>query len=130
MAFRLKFDRVSKTLLLRVEGQVTDESLAECYGAAQRYAAATDARAGIVDFSSVTGFAVSTDLIRQLADQEPILDRTRPRFIVAPTALLFGTARMFQILGEPTRPLLDVVHTMGEALAALGVESPHFEPLA
>jgi len=130
MAFRLEFDRVNKILLLRVEGQVTDESLAECYGAAQKYATATDASAGIWDFSSVTGFTVSTDLIRQLADQEPVFaDPTRPRVIVAPTALVFGTARMFQVLGELTRPLLEVVHTMDEALAALGVHSPHFEPL-
>jgi hypothetical protein len=37
---------------------------------------------------------------------------------------------MFQLAGERTRPLLDVVRTLDEALALLGVESPQFEPLA
>jgi hypothetical protein len=36
---------------------------------------------------------------------------------------------MFQIMGEHSRPLLKVVRTMDEALAALGVKSLHFEPL-
>ena len=53
----------------------------------------------------------------------------RPRFIVASKALVFGLARMFQIMGEHSRPLLKVVRTMDEALAALGVQSLHFEPL-
>jgi len=128
MGFRFEFDRANKILRLRVEDRVTDESLAECYGAARKYASATDASAGIWDFSSVTEFAVSTDLVCQLADQEPVLEPTRPRCIVAPTPIVFGMARMFQILGEPTRPLLKVVHTMDEALPALGTH-PHFEPL-
>ena len=54
---------------------------------------------------------------------------SRPRVIVAPTNLEFGLARMFQILGESARPLLSVVHTLDEALAALGIQFAHFEPL-
>jgi hypothetical protein len=37
---------------------------------------------------------------------------------------------MFQIAAESTRPSLMVVRTVDEALAALGVQSPHFAPLA
>ena len=54
---------------------------------------------------------------------------SRPRVIVAPTNLEFGLARMFQIQGESARPLLSVVHTLDEALAALGIRFAHFEPL-
>ena len=83
-----------------------------------------------MDCSLVTEFDVSADLIRQLANQEPVLsDPTRPRFIVASKALVFGLARMFQIMGEHSRPLLRVVRTMDETLVALGVKSLHFEPL-
>jgi len=53
----------------------------------------------------------------------------RPRILVVSATAGYGLARMFQILGEPKRPLLKVVRTMDEALAALGVQSPHFEPL-
>ena len=53
----------------------------------------------------------------------------RPRFIVAPDIFLYGISRMFQIVGSDTRPLLQVVRSMDQALTALGVQSPNFEPL-
>jgi hypothetical protein len=53
----------------------------------------------------------------------------RPRFIVAPATVGFGLSRMFQIVGEPTRPLLSVVRTLDEALAALDCQFPHFQIL-
>jgi len=131
MAFRVEFDPENKILLVRFEGLVTDESVSEFYQAIREYWTAADASMGIVDFSSVTEFALSINLVHTLARQEPCMpDATsRPRLIIAPKAHIFGLARMFQILGEPTRPLLSVVHTMDEALAALGVHSPHFEPV-
>jgi hypothetical protein len=118
-------------LLLRFEGPLTDDSIAEFYRVIRQYWTAADASMGIVDFSSVTEFALSSDLIGRLAQQEPCMPDAarRPRVIVAPKTHVFGLARMFQIMGEPSRPLLTVVHTMGEALAALGIQSPHFEPL-
>lgn len=48
------------------------------------------------------------------------------RIIVAPTTLQYGLARMFQLGSKHTRPLT-VVQTMDEALAELGMQSPHFE---
>jgi len=131
MAYRFEFDPVNKILLMRFEGRLTDESTVEFYEACWKYAAATDASAGIVDFSSVTEFAVSSEILRQLARQKSALPNAtrRPRVVVAPQTHAFGLFRMFQIVGEDTRPLLQVVHTMDEALAALGVQSPHFDPL-
>jgi hypothetical protein len=131
MGFRFEFDPVNKILLARSEGRLTDESLAELYQAIRKYATVTDARAGIWDLSSVSEFAVTSEFVRELAGQEPAMPdaNNRPRFIVAPNTLEFGLSRMFQILGESTRPLLKVVHTLDEALAALGTPSPHFEPL-
>ncbi len=131
MGFRFEFDAANKILLGRFEGRLTEESVAEFYGAIRKYSTATDARAGIWDFSTVTEFAASSESIRGLARREPAMpDATRrPRFIVAPATFLFGISRMFQISGESTRPLLTVVRTIDEALAALGVQTPHFEPL-
>jgi hypothetical protein len=130
MGFRFEFDPVNKVLLVRVEGRLTDELLAETQGAIRTRSSATDARAGIFDFSLVTEVALSTAFVRELAKQEPAMaDATRPRIIVAPGAVAFGLSRMFQMLGESTRPLLEVVRTMDEALAALGIQSAHFEPL-
>jgi len=131
MGFRFEFDPENKILLARFEGKLTDELLAGFYRAARKYSTATDARAGITDFSAVTEFAISSAIINQLARQEPAMPdaTTRPRFIVVPKTHAFGLARMFQIIGETTRPLLSVVHSLDEALAALGAKSSHFEPL-
>jgi hypothetical protein len=130
MAFRFEFDRANKILLMRVEGRLTDESLAEVYRTGLEHWAATDVHASIWDFSFVTEFAVSAEFIHELANQDPAVTdlAKRPRFIVAPTTVGFGPSRMFQIVGEPKRPLLKVVRTLDEALAELGVQSPHFDP--
>jgi hypothetical protein len=131
MALRVEFDPANKILLLHVEGRLVDDTVAEFYRAIRMYWTTTDACMGIVDFSSVTEFALSGNLIIQLAQQEPCMPdgTSRPRVIVAPEAHVFDLARMFQILAENTRPLLSVVHTLDEGFAELGVQSPHFEPL-
>ena len=52
-----------------------------------------------------------------------------PHFIVMPNMTGYGLARMYQIVGERSQPLVHVVRTLDEALAALGVQSAHFELL-
>ena len=130
MAYRFEFDSVNKVLLLRVEGLFTDELLAQGQPVVRKHWAATAPRAGIVDFSSVTEFAVSAEFIRQMAGQVLVVDATgSPIVFVAPAPAAFGLSRMFQILGDRKRPQLRVVHSLDEAFAALDIQSPHFEPL-
>ncbi|MGA2102366.1 MAG: hypothetical protein ABSG34_14755 [Candidatus Sulfotelmatobacter sp.] len=131
MGYRFEFDAVNKILLLRVDGRVTDELLVECYEAIRIRSIATDARAGIFDFTSATDFPVSTEFIRRLAKQEPAMPEAtvRPRVLVAPQIHAYGLVRMFQIMGEDSRPLLQVARTLDDAFAALGVRSPHFKPI-
>lgn len=131
MGYRFEFDPVNKILWARCEGKLTEESLDELSQAIRKYSIATDARAGIWDLSGITEFAVSSAFVRELAAREPAMPNAnvRPRFIVAPKTLEFGLSRMFQIAGESKRPLLRVVHTVDEALAALGTQSPQFGPL-
>ncbi|MGO9083622.1 MAG: hypothetical protein ACLQBK_00200 [Candidatus Sulfotelmatobacter sp.] len=61
---------MNRILLLRVEERLTDESLAEAQQAARKHWVATDARAGIADYSSVTEFALSAESVRTLAQQK------------------------------------------------------------
>lgn len=131
MGFSFEFDPTNKILLGRFGGRLTDQSLAQFYSAVRKYSRATDARAGIFDLSHVTEFAISTDNARNLAHQEPAMPDTsrRPSILVASTLRGQGLARIFQITGASRRPLLQIAKTMDEALASLGVESPHFEPL-
>jgi len=131
MGFCFEFDPGNKILLGRFTGRLTDESLADYYAAIRKYSRATDARGGVFDLSHVTEVAISTEHARNLAQQEPAMPEAsrRPSILVAPTLLGSGLARIFQIAGASTRPLLQITKTVDEALARLGVEAPHFEPL-
>ena len=51
VGYCFEFDAVNNILLLRVDGRLTDELLAECYEAIRTRSIATDARAGIFDFT-------------------------------------------------------------------------------
>jgi hypothetical protein len=125
--FRAEFDLETKILLIRVAGRLTDESLTKLDEASREYSTTTGAKVGIVDLSSVTEFDLTTDFIRQRARQKPSI--ADPRIIVAPQTYAFGLFRMLQLLGEPTRTPLQIVHTLDEVFAPLGIPSPHFKPL-
>jgi hypothetical protein len=123
---RVEFDQVNRISLTRAEGRLTDELLAALYETSRQYSTETKAKVGIVDLSSVTEFALSTEFIRHLARQKPAT--ADPHIIVAPQMYGFGLFRMLQLLGEPANPL-QIMHTLDEVFAALGIPSPHFEPL-
>lgn len=113
-----------------MEGRVTDDLIQDYYRVVGKYVVRTNARAGIFDLSGVTSWEVSNETVRSLARSLPALvDSSLPRFIVAPASHLFGTARMFQMLGEKTRPQLRVVRTLAETYAALGITAPKYEPV-
>lgn len=131
-AFRFELDSENEILLMRYEEKrLTDESLGQVYTALRKYAAMTDPHAAIADFSAAKQVELSTAFVRQLALEEPAVPRAaeRGRIVVFPDDVGFSMARMFQTLGEPTRPLFLVVRTFNDALEALGVESPQFVPL-
>jgi hypothetical protein len=125
--FRAEFDQETKILLIRVAGRLTDESMTELDEASRKYSTTTGAKVGIVDLSSVTEFALSTEFIRQRARQKP--STAVPCIVVAPQAYAFGLFRMLQLLGEPTCAPLQILHTLDEVFVTLGTPSPHFKPL-
>jgi hypothetical protein len=130
MPYHFEFAPVERVFRCRMEGRVTDEQILEYYGLVGKYVDLTKPRAGILDLSGVTSWEVSNETVRSLARSLPaMMDASLPRFIVAPAAHLFGTARMFQILGEGTRPELRVTRSLDETYAALGISSPKYEPV-
>ena len=130
MGARYEFDKGHQVLLVHLDGRLSEESLGSLTRAAEKYWAATKPRAEIIDCSSVTEFAISSDRIRQLAKRQLMPEAAdMPRVIVVPETHAFGLARMYQIVAEQKRPLVTVVRSMDAALAALGITSPHFEPL-
>jgi hypothetical protein len=131
MKYQFEFDPENKILLLRFEGRLTNDLIPELYWAVRKYSIATDARVGIYDFSAVTDFALSPEMILDLSNREPAMPdaANRPRFIVAPATLGLGISRLIEFATSDRSPLLKIVLSLDEALAALGVQSPHFEPL-
>ena len=130
MPYQIVFDRTNRILRARFEGRVTDDELMNVYRIGQRLVPQMDPQAGITDFSDVTAVAFTPETIYELAAVKPIMrDPSRLVVFVAPTPHVYGMARMFEILGEATRPNLHVVRTLKEAYKLLNVREPQFEPV-
>lgn len=129
MAIRFQFDHANRILLARFEGPLSDESLAEVSQNIRRQLKATDAHAGIFDFSGVTEFRVSTDFVHHHSrnGNQPFQDLAG--VVVVPRDVAYGLARMFQIVTEKTLPLFRVAKTMDEAIQILRADEANFEPL-
>ena len=126
----VEFDAKNNILRGTLEGHMTGAILLDLYAAATKYMASHPPCRGILDFTRVTDFEVSSDAIRQVAAAPPAIPAGYMRVLVVPQLFIYGLARMFQILGEKTRPELQVVRTMDEAYCLLGVESPEFRPVS
>jgi hypothetical protein len=130
VTYRFDHDAAHGILRLRYIGKISDELIKKAYKATPEAVLKTNPRGMIVDLTEVTQFDVSTQTIHELADYQPtVKDPSVPRIIVAPTPYLFGMSRMFQILGEHTRPMLQVMSSADEAYAQLEVTEPKFKPL-
>jgi len=128
--FQFEFDRQSKILHGKFNGQLTSASIRDyCLTAASLWDA-TDFRGSAIDLSGVTSIDVTPDAIRELAaasPTDPVV--SRPRVIVASNSQAFAVARMFQMTGRPTRPNLHVVENSREVFPLLGVTITRFQPL-
>jgi hypothetical protein len=78
------------------------------------------------DYSGLTSVELTATAIKVLADQTPPIPLDCVQVNVAPEPVMYGLARMFQILACEIRPNFRVVHTMKEALDMVGIPSPHF----
>ena len=123
--FRADFDATAKVLMIRVAGRFSDDSMAALYTVCRKLSATTGAVMAIADFSLVAAFDLSAQGIRNLANQPGM---TELSIIIAPQTYAYGVLRMFQGLSELSRPLLQIVHTVEEALSALDIRFPRFAP--
>jgi hypothetical protein len=130
VALVVDFDARNNILRGTLEGRMTRGILLDLYAAAAKYMASHPPCRGILDFSGATGFKVSSDAIRQVSAAPPVFPAGYMLVLVTPKDLIYGLARMFQILSEKTRPDLQVVRTMDEAYRLLQVKSPEFRPVS
>jgi hypothetical protein len=130
VGFFMEFDVRNNILRMTLEGRVTNAIMLDAYATAARYVASHVPCRGIGDVSQVTKFEVSISTVRKLALSAPVIPAGYTRVFVAPQDSVYGMVRMFQTLGESTRPDFHVVRTMDEAYRLLRVESPEFTPVS
>jgi len=125
------FDPANRILRIRMEGILTKAAITEYYRLLRLHDAAIAPRAGILDLSGITSVDLTSRSISELAILPPAFaDESRPRIVVAPTDHVYGMSRMFQALGEKTRPNLHVVRSLEDAYVVLGISNPRFEPIS
>jgi hypothetical protein len=127
MPHHFEFDREHRLLLGCIEGDLQDADALAYDEGYRHYVAKLDPSAGLTDFSGITAFSASGNVIRSAARTPPPYKTPIPWFFVAPTDMLFGMARMYQIISSDTRPRLQVVRSREEVFATLGIENPKFE---
>jgi hypothetical protein len=130
MAYDFELDATHRVLLFRFSGDVSEQRIGRFYNEAGAQIERIHPKAAIFDFTAVTSFDISSASVRSLAEASPLIpDVACHRVVVAPAKHIFAMSRMFQILGGRNRPSFTVVHSMPEALAAIGLDRPDFKPL-
>ncbi len=132
MPYSLEFASARRILRSRFEGEVSFDTLREFLDKISKFVLERGhgSLIGIIDFSNVATLNLSPQDVRELAILPPaIQDREALRFIIAPSPVIFGLARMFELLGQETRPNLHVVRSPKEVWVILGFEEPQFEPV-
>ena len=129
MSFAVDVDRANRILRTRFSGCVTEGELRQFVLAAHEHVALTKPAAAVIDMSATTSFEVTPAFMAEMARIPPIIsDPQVARFIIAPSAEIYGLSRMFEIQAD-AHPNLHVVRTEQEAWDILNVKNPVFEPL-
>lgn len=127
MPQRYEFDHDHRILLAILEGDVQDADLKAFDANSRKYVVKFTPAGGISDFSGITAFSASGEVVRTLAQTPPSYKSPIPWLLVAPRDVHYGMARMYQIIASDVRPQLQVVRSLEEALTTLGVQNPKFE---
>jgi hypothetical protein len=125
--YRYEFDHDHRILVGILEGHLEDADLLAFDSSSREYITKFNPSGGITDFSGITAFSASGEVVRTIAQTPPAYTSPIPWFLVAPRDVHYGMARMYQIIASDTRPKLQVVRSREEAFAALGVQHPRFE---
>jgi hypothetical protein len=127
MPHHFEFDSEHKILRLVLEGDLESDEFLRLNAEIQSQAGRFRPLAGITDGKGLGKFKITTQALRSVAMQGSPYHAAIPRYIVAPTDYLFGMARMYELSGNHSEGKLQVVRSLEEALADLGVSNAKFE---
>ena len=115
MPVRVSVDRDRRLAKRTYSGVVTSHDLLDSIHRYQHIPGFEPSFNELMDFREVENIDAPVDDIRYCATlPAPFLAETK-RIIIAPKEIVYGLARMYQILGEDIHPNLHVVRTMEEA---------------
>ena len=129
MPHHFEFDYEHKILLTVMEGEIRGFEISTIDQDMRARIVRMQPAAGISDLTGVTDFNVPGQIMRSAALQPSPFPSEIPRFIVAPTDVLYGMSRMYELVADRPHGKLQVVRNRQEALSALGVSNPKFDPI-
>jgi len=128
MAFQLLFDARYRVVLVRPGPDLTPAVLGDMRDAVGRFVAANGACRGIMDFTPVERIDLPSTTVVEYGRKAPALGEHK-RVFVAPTDALFGLCRMFGAYRDRQGFAPEIVRSLPEAYAALGLSGPEFAPV-
>jgi len=129
MSHHFEFDFEHKILLTVMEGEIHGTELLAIDQDLLARIVRMQPAAGICDLTAVTELNVPVPILRTAALQPEPYPLEAPRFIVAPTDVLYGMSRMYELVANRPDGKLQVVRNRQEALSALGVSDARFDPI-
>lgn len=129
MPHHFEFDDEHKLLLVVMEGDVDGAEIVAIDEEMRARIIRLQPAAGISDLSPVQNFNVPAQVMRSAALQAAPYPPETPRFIVAPSDLMYGMSRMYELVANHPAGKLEVVRSREEALKRLGISNPKFEVL-
>lgn len=129
MPHHFEFDDEHKLLLVVMKGDVDGAEIVAIDQEMRARIIRLQPAAGISDLSLVQNFNVPAQVMRSAALQAAPYPPETPRFIVAPSDLMYGMSRMYELVANRPAGKLEVVRSREEALARLRISNPNFEVL-
>jgi hypothetical protein len=117
MPFLFHVDESTRIFHIHAIGEVNDAELMDLSNGLRQEAAFVSGYPILCDCSALTAVLISSSLIESLARAA----RSRTNFVavVAPSAVAFGLARMYQIFSDPEDARIHVFASAGDARAWL-----------
>jgi hypothetical protein len=123
--YELQYDPKHRILLIVMGRTVTEASALAAYDAVHGFVAAEGPCSTIADLSLIESVKVTGYFIRCLALMPPAIAAGQQLILVAPGTLVYGLSRMFHLWRGETAAH-EIVRSLGEAYASLGLEMPDF----
>jgi hypothetical protein len=127
MICELLFDARQRILLIRMGPALTREALQFMQAALGRFRAAHGHCPGILDLTATEQVAVPVADLVALAKYRPVMAGTR-RIFVAANDVMYGLCRMVGAYQDLGGNAPDVVRSLAEAYAILGIADAAFVP--